>query len=485
MKHSSKKSIFSILMIGALLLVACGSSSTPSPTAPAPAAGGQPTTAAQPTMAATTAAQPTAASTMAAQPTSAAGQPTMASTSAAGGAAAAGPIDCAGAKQGDTLSLLYQWSGLEEQNIQNIIKPLADACGIVFKYESTRDQGLLDTRVKAGTPPDIAFWQISTIKTYTDKLVPMTDLGANAANYSQSFKDQGTVNGKWLGLPVKTDIKTIVWYSPTNFQALGYTVPTDWNGLNTLADKMVADNHVPWSTGFESGGATGWTGADFIEDILLAQKGPAFVRGLIDGSVPYTDPGVKAAFQQYFKWAADPKYDVGGPQGTLSTAFGDAIFKPFTDPPQAMMVRQSGFAGASIKTQFPALNYPADYDFFQLPGAQGMQVGSDWMMSFSKSAAAKAFVTYLTSTAGAQKWAQVGFDLTPNTAGADAYTDPLLKKKGQLLYSAKEVVPSVGDVIPGGFNTSLWQGIINYVNGGNIDQILTNLATAQAADVKK
>jgi alpha-glucoside transport system substrate-binding protein len=218
---------------------------------------------------------------------------------------------------------------------------------------------------------------------------------------------------------------------------------------------------------------------------MLVQKGPAFVRGLIDGSIPFNDPGVKAAWEQYFKWAADPKYAVGGAQGTLSTAFGDAIYKPFTDPPQAMMIRQSGFAGGSIKTQFPNLNYPADYDFYQVPGAQGMQVGSDWMMSFSNKPAAKALVTYLTSAAGAQKWAQVGFDLTPNIAGASAYTDPLLLKKGQLLVNAKEVVPSIGDVIPGGFNTTLWQGIVAYINGGNLDQILSKLAAAQAEDVKK
>jgi alpha-glucoside transport system substrate-binding protein len=201
--------------------------------------------------------------------------------------------------------------------------------------------------------------------------------------------------------------------------------------------------------------------------------------------VPYNDPGIKAAFQQYFKWAADPKYDVGGAQGTLSTAFADAIYKPFTDPPTAMMVRQSGFAGGSIKSQFPALNYPADYDFFQVPGAQAMQVGWNWMMSFTNKPAAKALVTYLSGTAGDMEWAKVGFDLTPNTAGANGYTDPLLKKKAQLLYSAKEVVPSVGDVVPGGFSTDLWKGIVNYVNGGNLDQILSSLAATQAQDVKK
>ena len=73
--------------------------------------------------------------------------------------APASSIDCAGAQSGDTLSMLYQWSGEEEGKLNAILKPFVDACGITLKPESTRDQGLLDTRVKAGTPPDIAFWR--------------------------------------------------------------------------------------------------------------------------------------------------------------------------------------------------------------------------------------------------------------------------------------------------------------------------------------
>ena len=79
------------------------------------------------------------------------------------------------------------------------------------------------------------------------------------------------------------------------------------------------------------------------------------------------------------------------------------------------MVRQSGFAGGAIKAKFPNLNYGTDYDFFMMPGAQGMQAGSDWMMAFSDKPAVKALVAYLTSDAGAAQWAKVGFDLTPNS----------------------------------------------------------------------
>jgi alpha-glucoside transport system substrate-binding protein len=388
-------------------------------------------------------------------------------------------IDCKGAKSGDTVSVLYQWSGEEETHFSDIIKPLVDACGIQFQPESTRDQALLDTKVQAGTPPDIAFWTLAAAQRYKDKLQAMDTLGADPKNYADWAVKEGTIDGKWVALPVKTDIKTIVWYDPAVFTAKDYTVPTTWDDLNTLVEKMVANGDVPWSAGFESGDATGWTGQDFIEDIMLAMKGPDYVQGIIDGTIPFNDQGVKDAWTIYGKWASDAKYTVGGAQGTLSTNFNDAIYKVFADPPEAMMVKQSGFAGGAVAAKYPDLVYGTDYDFFPFPGAQGVQGGADLMLAFSNSPAVQALVTYLASPAGGEKWAEVGFDETPNLAGAGHYTDPQLQKKGAALAAAKGLINSIGDAIPNGFANVEWSGIISYVNGGDLDSILNTLAEAQ------
>jgi len=393
-------------------------------------------------------------------------------------------VDCMGAQMGDEISMLYQWSGQEEERLNQILQPLVDACGIVLKPESTRDQALLDTRVQAGTPPDIAFWNVTQLEQYQDKLKAMTDLGVNGANYADYWKNIGTVNGKWLGLPVKADPKTLIWYSPANFSAYGYEVPTTWSELDTLVEKMVADGRVPWSMGLESGDATGWTGSDFIQDILLVQQGPEYVTNIMNGIVPYNDAGVKQAYEIYGKWAADPNYTVGGAQGTLSTGFLDAIYKVFSDPPEAMMVKQSGFAGGEIAKQYPDLVYGQDYDFFGVPGAKGLQGGSDWMMSFSDKPAVKALVAYLSSAKGGQMWAEVGFDLTPNLAGSDSYRDTALLKKGAILKNATGFTPDIGDTIPGGFGSAEWKAIVDYLNGDDLDAALQAAADVQAEALK-
>ncbi len=395
-------------------------------------------------------------------------------------------IDCMGAKSGDTISEIYQWSGTEEQNWNAIIKPLADACGIVFKPEASRDQALLGTRVDAGTPPDIAFMNVAQLIQYQSKLKDISTLGVHTENYSDAWRKLGTINGKWVGLAVKSDTKTIVWYDPANFKSAGYTVPTTWSDLNTLVEKMVSDGKVPWSMGFESGDATGWTGTDWIEDILLVTKGPSFINGLIDGSIPYNDPAVKDAYMTYGKWATDAKYTVGGAKGTESTNFLNAIYPPFSDPPTAMMVKQSGFASGAISAQFKDLKYGTDYAFFELPGAQGVQIGADWLMAFSDKPAVKALVAYLSSTQGGQKWAEVGFDLSPNKGSAGHYSDPAAADKAKLLADAPAVVADYGDAIPGGFGSAEFKALADFVNNpGNLDSILATVAAAQKASLGK
>ena len=458
-KKSRTWMLVSFLTLASLILAACGGGETQTPLATQEPATEAPATSAPATEAPTTGAATEAPAT---------------------GAPATGAIDCKGAQSGDTVSMLYQWSGVEETSLNTVLQPLLDACGIVIQPESTRDQALLDTRVNAGNPPDVAFWNVAQLVQYKDQLVPMDELGANRDNYEDFFITPGTVDEVWLGLPVKADVKTIIWYSPANFEALGYTVPTTWEELDALVEQMVADGNVPWSMGFESSDSTGWAGSDFIQDIMLVQQGPDYVNSIISGETPYNDPGVKQAYETYGKWASDPKYTVGGAQGTLSTPFLQAIYKPFADPPEAMMVKQSGFAGSEIIKQFPDLKQGTDFDFFVVPGAQGLQGGADWMMAFSDKPAVQALVAYLSSTEGGANWAKASFGISPNKGAAGNYTDPSLQKLDEALTTTTGFTPDIGDTIPGGFNNAEWTAIIDYLNGANLDEVLATAADVQA-----
>ncbi|MFN2146367.1 MAG: ABC transporter substrate-binding protein, partial [Anaerolineales bacterium] len=397
-------------------------------------------------------------------------------------------IDCMGSTGGE-VSLLDVWSGDEEARLIEIFAPLTEACGITLAHEGTRDlAAILATRVEGGDPPDISMMpSIGSLAQYKDNLVPLSEAGAHLENYDPSWLSLGTVDGEVYGVFVKSDIKSIVWYSPAEFAAAGYEVPTTWEEFVALIDQIKADGNIPLSMGMESGAATGWTGTDFVQDILIRTQGTAFINGLITGDTAWTDPGIKEAWEIYGKWAKDPAYALGGAQGTVSTGFVDAIYAVFSDPPQAYMVKQSGFAGNSVAAQYPELQFPDDYDFFVLPGIGGekvpMQVGGDAMAVFNNSPEVQAVVAYLTSEQGANAWAASGFDLSPNMkVDPSYYTDPVSAAKAEALADSPGVNFDYGDLLTGGMNMDEFVAITEYVNGGDLDQILARMQD-RAAEV--
>jgi alpha-glucoside transport system substrate-binding protein len=396
------------------------------------------------------------------------------------------PAMCMGAQPGDELNVMYQWSGAEEESFNSIVKPLLDACGIQLVSQSTRDDAVLDTAVKS-TPPDVLFWpNLSPMNLYTDQLMALDSVSADASNYAAFWTDFGSVDGKWVALPAKLDVKSIIWYSPAQFEAFGYGIPTSLGEMDSLVEQMVADGNVPWSMGNNNGGpGDGWTGTDFVQDYLLATQGPDYVNGIISGDVPYNDQPVVDAYTVYQKWASDPAYTVGGADGTVNTPFLDAIYKVFQPEPEAMMVKQSGFGGGEIVKQFPDLQYGSDFDFFQFPGIQGVQGGGDFMYVFGDSPAAQALVAYITSAEGGMTWAQAGFGLSANTGASGNYADEQVAKLGDILATATGFTFDMGDGLGAPFNEAEFKAVVDIAQGADVVSTLDTVAEAQATTVSQ
>ena len=108
------------------------------------------------------------------------------------------------------------------------------------------------------------------ITNYVDNLIPLTDLNVNGDNYVSGWVERGSVDGTWYGLPVKTDVKSLVWDIPANFEAFGYDIPQDWQDFTDLLDTFNSETDFKaMAMGVECGGATGWPGTDWIQDLLL------------------------------------------------------------------------------------------------------------------------------------------------------------------------------------------------------------------------
>src|SRR5436190_10385846 len=180
--------------------------------------------------------------------------------------------------KGETLTVFGPWRGDDEKLVQSVLDYFREATGADVKYSSSENyeqQVVIDTQ--AGSPANISILpQPGLIADLASKglLSPLTDADKAwmVENYGagQSWVDIGTAKDKegkpqFLGFSYKTDLKSLVWYSPENFADAGYEVPKTMEELIALSDKIVADGGKPWCIGLGSGGATGWPATDWIE----------------------------------------------------------------------------------------------------------------------------------------------------------------------------------------------------------------------------
>ena len=230
--------------------------------------------------------------------------------------------------KGETLTIFGPWRGEDEGLVRSVLDYFSEATGVEVKYSSSENyeqQIVIDTQ--AGSPPNIAVLpQPGLIQDLASKglLTPLGDETANWVkdNYGagQSWVDLGTYKDKdgkpgFFAFPYKIDVKSLVWYSPDNFEEAGYEVPKTQEELAALEQKIIADGGKPWCIGLGSGGATGWPATDWVEDIMLRTQPPDVYDKWIKNEIPFNDPAVVDAIDIFAKIATDDKMVDGGAAG--------------------------------------------------------------------------------------------------------------------------------------------------------------------------
>src|SRR5688500_9474444 len=164
--------------------------------------------------------------------------------------ASAAAIDCApytsfGDLKGKTVTVYTSIVTPEDKPQIDSYKPFEKCTGVTIKYEGDKAfETQILVRAKAGNPPDLAIVpQPGLLKQLvaTGKAVEApAEVAANVDKFwGEDWKAYATVDGKFYGAPSGASVKSLVWYSPSEFKDAGYTVPTTLDELKTLTDKMV------------------------------------------------------------------------------------------------------------------------------------------------------------------------------------------------------------------------------------------------------
>jgi len=340
------------------------------------------------------------------------------------------------------------------------------------------------TRVEcdAGNPHDIYNFPQPGLMADMARGGCLTDLGtfidasAMQAQYNQSWIDMLTVDGKVYGVWHGVDVKSLVWYAKPAFDAAGYAVPQTWDELLALSDQIVADGGIPWCIGIESGGATGWTATDWVEDVMLRTAGAEKYDQWTTGTLKFDSPEVRNAFGVVGEIWLNPDYVLGGTTGIQTTNFGDSPLGLFDDPPSCFLHRQASF----IPNFFPeGTEMGVDVDYFYLPpidAAMGKPVlVSGNLVSLGKDTpAGRAVIEFMMSAESVEAEVKAGNALGPmNGVSLDWYPTDTQRGFAEILMNADTFRFDGSDLMPGAVGAgSFWTGATDWVGGKSLDEVL-------------
>lgn len=398
---------------------------------------------------------------------------------------------------GQTLTIFGPWRGDDQKLAEHLLAYFSAATGAKVNYSSSENfeqQIVIDT--EAGSPPDIAILPQPGLIADLAKKGRLTPLGDEtrdwiAANYAagDSWTKLGTYAGPdgkeaFYAFPYKIDVKSLVWYVPDNFEEAGYKVPQTMEELKALTEQIVADGGTPWCIGLGSGGATGWPATDWVEDMMLRTQSPETYDKWTTNEIPFNDPAVVAAIEEFGWFAKNDKFVAGGVKAVSSTDFRESPNGLFSSPPGCYLHHQASF----IPTFFPAgTEMGVDADFFYMPpyaskpelGKPVLGAGTLAMIT-KDTPASRAFIEFLKTPIAHEVWmAQSGF-LTPyKGANPEAYGNDALKSMGKILTEATTFRFDGSDLMPGAIGAgSFWTGMVDYVGGSSADAVATKIQKA-------
>lgn len=389
----------------------------------------------------------------------------------------------------ETITMFGPWRGEDQVLVESMLAYFTAASGVKVNYSSSENyeqQIVIDTQ--AGSPPNVAILpQPGLIADLAAKGL-IAPLGAETEawlgeNYAagSSWVSLGSYKGKdgataLYAFPYKIDVKSLVWYVPENFEDAGYEVPETMEDLKALTDKIVADGGTPWCIGLGSGGATGWPATDWVEDMMLRTQAPDVYDKWYTHQIPFNDPAVVGAIEEFGWFAKNDKYVAGGAAAVASTDFRDSPKGLFSSPPGCFLHHQASF----IPSFFPeGTKLGEDADFFYMPAYAGKDLGKPVLgagtLAFitKDSEGSRAFIEWLKTPIAHEIWmAQSGF-LTPfKGANTEVYGNASLKKQGEILLNATTFRFDGSDLMPGAVGAgTFWTGMVDYVGGKSAQDV--------------
>ncbi len=319
---------------------------------------------------------------------------------------------CGSGAQPGKVTIMVPWSGKEFQAFYSVVKKFEDDTGIDVDVQVTRAlTQQLDAAVAAGAPPDLAMLpSVGAIYAYADRVRGLKPLDVTDT-YLQPFQGLTTVRGKTYAVPVKVDVKSLLWFNPT---ATGR--PTSSADLDALSQQHPGI----WCLGLESGPTSGWPGADWISDILLAEGNGDAYKQWLSGDLKWNSEPVGKAWTTW-------RNRVGASVKDASTRkFGDAAKGITAKSPTCSLAH-----GALSAMGFQGRRY----DYVPSSSTRRLVVSADFVGMFTDdNPSADALMAYLAGRKAQQSWVnQPGGYAFSADSRVTRYDNPVQRRIAEML----------------------------------------------------
>jgi alpha-glucoside transport system substrate-binding protein len=398
----------------------------------------------------------------------------------------------AGEYTGTTVTVGGFFEGTDPDGVKmrRSVKQFEELTGIDVDYVGSKEfDETISARVGANEAPDIVdFPQPGKAASFVQEglVVDVTRWMSETwlnQQYNQSWRDMAMVDGVEAGVFQRFKAKSLVWYPKDDWEAAGYEIPTTWDALIALMDRIVAAGDTPWCVGIESGSATGWVATDWLEDMMLRTTSLDNYDKWTTGELPFSSPEVKNAAEIMEGIWFNDDYIYGGTANIVETFFGDSPVPMFEDPPRCWLHKQD----ALITGYFPRdTEIGVDYDFFYLPPigeafGKPLLVTGDIMVMFDDRPEVRALMEYFTTPQSVSGWLEAGGALAVHqTATPDMYSVELEREIASLVAQVTDFRMDGSQQMPSVVGSGAFERYMTYWVVGSID-LDTALAEIDAA----
>lgn len=374
----------------------------------------------------------------------------------------------------------------EDAELEMIADRFEERLGVTIEFTTTRNFELFERELESDMPPDLV---ILTDHADAEQrcgdgrfaALGTADVDVLRVDFHDGLLIEGS--GNTCGAALSSELDFVIWYNPKAMTNAGYEIPTSWDELLVVSERIIADGFSPWCLGFKSGGLAGYHGAEWVQNFLIRTAPLETYDGLFTGDVAWSDPSVLSAFERVDDLLAEGQVRGGRTQVASTDGWSAETVRPmfFTERPSCFFHPAPPWA----PSYFPEIDGPltegVDYDFIPFPvvdRAQGERqiVRAQFIAATSDRPEVTATLRYLLSTEGQSLRANLGLHPANRNVDESEFIAATQYRPSEILQGTDDVRVSGSNRLDIGQSTAWWDAMIDLANEtAPVDEIVASL----------